>query len=295
MWNPSTIGSLLADARRALGAAPFRPPRREAQLLLGHVLELSEAGVLAHPDRAVAQDTVARFQGLLERRLRGEPVAYLAGEREFYGRPFEVDPRVLIPRPETEHLIEAALGLDLPEHPRVLDVGTGSGCIAATLALEFPEARLVATDLSLAALRVAHANSRVHQVEERMTCVQADLAMALQISAFDLVVSNPPYVNVDDPATSLEVSRFEPHLALFAPDAGRAVVEALLEAAQTLRPGAHLLVEIGYDQGRWLRSAVEGRAALELVDLVRDYSDIPRIAIVRATSSRAGSAGQRRS
>ena len=143
------IGELLRDARRRLAAAPFEISRREAALLLARVLGRGEASILAHAEEAVGDDDTERFRALLERRLTGEPMAYLFGEREFYGRPFTVDSRVLIPRPETEHLIETALALDLPPRPRIADAGTGSGAIAVTLALELPGARLLATDVSL--------------------------------------------------------------------------------------------------------------------------------------------------
>ena len=155
----STVQGLLVEARRRLAAAPFAPPAREAGLLLAHALGVSEAQVLARHDEDVPAAAADRFLALLERRLAGEPFAYLTGEREFYGRGFRVDRRVLIPRPETEHLVEAALALPLPPGPRILDLGTGSGCLAVTLAAELPAATVVATDLSLAALAVARANA----------------------------------------------------------------------------------------------------------------------------------------
>src|SRR4029079_11845729 len=143
-----TIRQLLAEARPRLAATSFGAPPREALLLLGHVLGLSEAQALARGDSDVPARAEARFRELLERRLTGEPAAYLMGEREFYGRPFFVDSRVLIPRPETEHVVEEALAASLPKRPRILDVGTGSGCLAVTLALEIPGSCVVATDLS---------------------------------------------------------------------------------------------------------------------------------------------------
>src|SRR4030095_1300690 len=148
----ANVGQLLAEARPRLAATPFGASTREALLLLGHVLNLSEAQVLARQESEVSGEAERRFRDLLARRLTGEPVAYLLGEREFYGRPFYVDSRVLIPRPETEHVVEAALAERLPAAPRLLDVGTGSGCLAVTLALEIPGARVAATDLSAGAL-----------------------------------------------------------------------------------------------------------------------------------------------
>jgi release factor glutamine methyltransferase len=243
-----TAGQLLAEARPRLAATPFGAPPREAAFLLGHVLGLRETQVLARPERPVPDEAAARFRALVERRLTGEPVAYLTGEREFYGRVFHVDGRVLIPRPETEHVVEEALKLDLPEAPRVLDVGTGSGCLAVTLALEIPRARVVATDLSPGALEVAAGNSR--RLGARVSFVRLDLTRGLDLSRFDLVVSNPPYVDrADAPTLSPEVCNFEPHLALFAPGAGGdSVLARLFAECGELPPGATLLVEIGYGQ-----------------------------------------------
>ncbi len=215
---PSTVGQLLAAARRLLAATPFGAPPREASLLLGRVLGLSEAQLLARDREPMAADAAARFEALLARRLAGEPVAYLTGEKEFWGRPFRVDRRVLIPRPETEHVVEAALAERLPERPRLLDVGTGSGCLAVTLALELPGARVAATDLSPAALALAAANARALGAGARVSFLAADLAAGLDLGAFDLVVSNPPYIDPAElPELSPEVCAFEPRLALSPP------------------------------------------------------------------------------
>ncbi len=272
------VDGLLSRARARLAAAPFRPSTREAALLLGHVLGLSEAQVLARGEALVPAPARQRFAALLERRLGGEPVAYLTGEREFYGRPFRVDRRVLIPRPETEHLVEAALALPLPAAPRLLDVGTGSGCLALTLALELPAARVVATDVSPGALAVAAGNRARHGLERRVDLVAADLAAGLRLDRFDLLVSNPPYVDRRDaPRLSPEVTGFEPGAALFAADGGLATLTALLAAAGAgLRPGVPLLLEIGRGQ----LAAVEHAASasrLHFAGVHADYAGIPRI------------------
>ncbi len=281
MSDPS-IGALLRGARSKLDRASFDVSTREGALLLSHVLGRGEAGILAHPEETVPAAAALRFQELLERRMTGEPVAYLFGEREFYGRPFNVDPRVLIPRPETEHLIEAALALDLPPKPCILDIGTGSGCIAITLALERPDARLVATDLSFAALRVAQSNTLRHGVADRVTLVGSDLATGLRPGPIDLVVSNPPYVDQGEQDNlSIEVRGFEPHLALFAPGRGASMLARLLDEMADLQPGTHLAMEIGYDQSEWLQAATNVHEAWELVKIVEDYSSIPRTAVLR--------------
>ncbi len=269
-----TVGQLLAGARRRLAATPFGAPPREAGLLLGRVLGLSEAQVLARDGDAVPAAAAERFEALVARRVEGEPVAYLLGEKEFWGRTFRVDRRVLIPRPETEHLVEAALALPLPARPRILDVGTGSGCLAVTLALEVPAARLVAIDLSAAALGLAHDNAR--RLGAAVAFAGSDLLAALDPAAFDLVVSNPPYVEpAAAPSLSPEVCKFEPPLALFPPGAGDLLLARLLGQASGLRRGARLIVEIGAGQ----RDQVErhGRTAgLALVAERADYAGIPR-------------------
>ncbi len=255
-------------------------------MLLARVLGRGEASVLAHAEEAVDAAAADRFRTLLERRLAGEPVAYLFGEREFYGRPFAVDPRVLIPRPETEHLIEAVLALDLPLRPRIADAGTGSAAIAVTLALEIPGARLLATDVSLAALEVARSNVRRHGVAGRVALVGGDLVTALDLAQLDLVVSNPPYVDsAVAPELSVEVTGFEPHLALFAPNRGRAVIERLLDETADLRAGTYMVLEIGHDQGQWLRAAVDEHEGWDLLEIARDYGGIPRTASLRRRSA----------
>ncbi len=278
----STIDQLLAEARPRLATTSFGAPVREAALILGQLLDLSEAQILAHGEREVPQDQEDRFRSLLERRLTGEPVAYLFGEREFYGRPFHVDPRVLIPRPETEHLIEAALSIALPERPWILDVGTGSGILPVTLALEIPGARVVGTDISPGALAVAAGNARRHGVRDRVFPVGADLTQGLDLARFDLVVSNPPYIDLDDALElSPEVCNFEPHVALFAPVRGDSLYERLFALAGTaIRLGVHLVVEIGFGQIEAIRSHAEA-SGLHIAGTRHDYAGIPRVVVLQ--------------
>lgn len=244
--------------------------------------------MIARGSQEVPADSAARFRRLLSRRLAGEPAAYLLGEREFYGRTFRVDRRVLIPRPETEHLVEAVLALPLPREPRIADLGTGSGCLAVTLALELPGARIVATDLSPGALAVAAGNARRHGVAGRVAPLAADLLAPLPAAAFHLLVSNPPYVAREEAAAlSPEVREFEPGLALFAGGGGLAVLERLLAAARELRPGAFLACEIGDGQLPDLLERLD-RAALELVESRRDYAGKERVVVLRRRRAPGG-------
>ena len=281
MPEPPTIGGLLAAARRRLAEAPFRPAGREAVLLMSRVLGRSEAAVLAHPEERLEDVDAHRFQALLERRLGGDPIAYIFGEREFYGRSFAVDPRVLIPRPETEHLVEAALELDLGERPRILDLGTGSGCVAVTLACELPAARLVAADLSSAALAVARANARRWGVADRVRLVAADLARPLRLARFDLVVSNPPYVGLEEASMlSIDVRDHEPGMALFAPGARLSVIERLVAELGALAAGTVVAFEIGAGRDEAVIDLLES-SPLELIAVRPDYAGIPRIVVTK--------------
>lgn len=222
-----------------------------------------------------------RFRRLLERRLTGEPIAYILGVKEFYGRRFEVDRRVLIPRPETEHVVEAALDLPLPASPTLLDIGTGSGCLACTLGLELPGSRVVATDLSVGALAVALRNRRCHGLTRRLHLLAGDVATPLDLHAFDLVVSNPPYVGRRESATlSPEILDFEPDCALFAGPTGETIYRRLFLELSGLRSGVWLLLEIGAEQ-QDLMVRLSADSPLELIDVRRDYAAHPRIALLR--------------
>jgi release factor glutamine methyltransferase len=222
----------------------------------------------------------------VERRRRHEPLAYLTGEREFYGRTFTVDRRVLIPRPETEHLVDAVVAFlrARAETPSaVLDLCTGSGCIAVTVALAVPHATLDAVDLSPAALEVARANVARHKLAERVTLHEGSLFKPLGDKRFDVIASNPPYIPSDEiPGLMPDVSQHEPHLALDGGPDGTAVLRALLAGVPArLNPGGLLAVEVGHDQGPW---AVHEATAVGLLDarMEKDLAGFPRVLLARA-------------
>jgi release factor glutamine methyltransferase len=235
---PATVAALLA----ASGL-----PVLEARALLAHRLRVSRERLVAHPELAVGRADAEAFVDLARRRVAGEPLAYLLGEREFYGRTFTVSPDVLVPRPETELLVELALERMRPlDAPRVLDLGTGSGCIALTLALECPAARVTATDASPAALEVARGNA--HRLGAAVALHLGDWYDAVPAGpGFDVIVANPPYVAPDDP--HLDALRFEPLRALTDGRDGLGCLRTIVAgAAACLAPGGWLLVEHGYDQ-----------------------------------------------
>ncbi|MCP4517418.1 MAG: peptide chain release factor N(5)-glutamine methyltransferase [Delftia sp.] len=246
-----TIATTLARAATQLQATDA--PRLEAGLLLAHVLGISRAGLYTYPERPLPEQQLTAYQALLNRRALGEPLPYLSGHIEFYGLDIAVNQHVLIPRPETETLVDLALARHPPPASRLsslADVGTGSGCIAIALAVHAPHARIYALDLSPDALAVARANAQRHKVAQRITFIQSDLLAALP-EPVDLIVSNPPYIAAGEwAALPREVREHEPQLALDGGPDGLDVIRELLEQARdNVRPGGALLVEIGAGQG----------------------------------------------
>jgi release factor glutamine methyltransferase len=290
--------------------------RRDAELLLTHTLKKSRAWLLAHGDELLPDDLSMSYTELLERRRRGEPIQYITGEMEFYGLPFRVTPDVLIPRPETELLVERVIHLMPLFHPksekhfsfrivrtgsgakkrredvdnlevagwppRVLDVGTGSGAIAVSIAHDWPEAEITAIDLSPAALEVARGNAKRLGFDDCIRFLHGDLLAPVAGERFEIVVSNPPYVPSGDRATlSVEVREYEPALALFAGDDGLDVYRKLIPAAfDALTPGGYLVLEIGYGQSSAITELL-ARAGFELIVFVPDLQEIPRVACAR--------------
>jgi release factor glutamine methyltransferase len=269
----------------ALAAARTKLPANEARLLLGHVTARPAAWLMAHDDDVLDEDAVLRFASLVARRKGGEPVAYLLGYREFYGREFAVSPAVLIPRPETEMLVDMALatkvgaddtaGSVATSAPRILDLGTGSGCIAITLALEIPSAQVCAVDASEAALLVAGKNAERLGASVRL--LQSDWFGSLSGESFDLIVANPPYIAERDPHLGVEDLRYEPRPALASGvDGLDAIRRIVADAPAHLLAGGQLWLEHGYDQAVAVRELL---AAAGLCDIEqhRDVAGIVRV------------------
>jgi len=271
-----TAGEWTSQAKRRLELAGVESPALEAQVLAAHVLLVDRSFVLAHPDHAFPE---LAGEPILQRRERGEPLAYILGWREFHGRRFEVGPGVLIPRQETETLVEAALVLlDNAPESKVLDLGTGSGCIAITIKLERPLAIVTGSDVSAAALEFAHRNGERLGVSIRF--VQSDLFGNLGDGMFDLIVSNPPYVGLDE-ALPTEVRDFEPPEALFFGHGGLEFYERLSqEAGLHLTASGRLMMEVGY----WQASSVAGifeSCGWHVETVRRDLSGTDRVVVVQ--------------
>jgi release factor glutamine methyltransferase len=280
-----TLREALTSATRQLDASPglCADAARDAALLLRHVLAISHAAQLTEPERELTTEQQATFDALILRRIANEPIQYITGEQEFYGLTLRVTPAVLIPRPETEHLVEAVLAeLNLAQSLRILDVGTGSGAIAIALAFHLPNAQITAVDLSAAALEVAAANTARHALAGRIRYLKSDLLDAFppDEAPFAAIVSNPPYVPAADRASlHPQVRDHEPAAALFAGPDGLDIYRRLIpQARAALQPNGLLALEIGHGQSEAIASLLSGWKELRFLD---DLQHIPRIALAR--------------
>jgi len=298
---------ILNSAIERLTAAQVPSPRMNAELLIMFTLHCDRAYLYAHPERELTRNEIRRYDEALARRATGVPAQYITGHQEFWGLDLIVSPSVLIPRPETEHLVEAVLelesGVDLrQEHGqkpragvsaphglsgshrlRIVDVGTGSGAIALALASELPAAEIHASDISPEAIEVARANAAQHGLTNRIEFHQADLLNGFSTASFDFVVSNPPYVGEsEEESVQLEVRKFEPRNAVFAGPTGLEVIERLIPQALTaLRPGGWLVFEISEAIADRVRGLLLG---WEEVTVRNDLQGIERVAVARKKS-----------
>ena len=272
----SEASAVAQSVGELLVASPLGRP--DTRALLAHQLGVTRERLIAQPELRVAPADVQAFAQLVQRCQRGEPLAYVLGEKEFYGRMFEVSPAVLIPRPETELLVEVALSAGLNDGAHVLDLGTGSGCVALTLSLERPSWQVTATDVSRDALEVARANAAklsVANIEFR----KGSWFSALSDQRFDLIVSNPPYVAAGD--SHLQALRFEPQIALVASGNGITCLQQIIESApRHLLPGAILALEHSYEQGEAVRALFNTGAWCEARTLA-DFAGLDRVTRAR--------------
>ena len=281
----------LQSAIARLTAENVPSPRLNAETLLMFTLNCDRAHLFAHPERELTTEEQSRYNEALTQRAKGVPAQYITGHQEFWGLDLIVSPAVLIPRPETEHLIETILPLARPmKHPILVDVGTGSGAIALALAKELPNAEIHATDISPAALEIAEANAARLQLEfrtvngyepeRRIHFHDTNLLRGVPTNAFDFVVSNPPYVGESEEDTvQLEVRRFEPRTAVFAGPTGLEVIENLVPAARAvLKPGGYLVMEISGTIADAVRALLHD---WDDITLTNDLQGIPRVASAR--------------
>jgi release factor glutamine methyltransferase len=274
-----TILTALLQGTKLFEEDSIAAPRLTAEVLLCHALHREREYLYAHPEEELTEVAWIHYGRYLHQRLQGKPTQYITGHQEFYGREFRVTPDVLIPRPETEHLVEATL-TRLRPRDKVLDVGTGSGAIAISVALE-TSAQVYATDISTAALRIANENAR--RLSAPVSFLAADLTSCFADASFDLIASNPPYVpKTDHPALQREVRDYEPEVALFGGPSGLEIYEHLIpEARRVLRPGGWLLLELGYNSLDPVRKML-GPECSEIT-VQADLAGLPRVLAARFT------------
>jgi release factor glutamine methyltransferase len=272
-----TILTALLQGTKLLEDEAISAPRLTAEVLLTHALQRERSYLYAHPEEELSEIAWIHYGRYLHERLKGKPTQYITGRQEFYGRDFHVTSDVLIPRPETEHLVEASLTRIQPRDV-VVDVGTGSGAIAITLALETP-AHVFATDISTAALSTARTNAQ--HLSAHVALIACDLVDALSDGSINVLVSNPPYVpKTEQPNLQREVRDYEPHVALFGGPSGLEIYQRLIgEAARVLRPHGWLLLELGYNSLDPVRAMLEH--GWSDIDVIADLAGFPRVLAVR--------------
>jgi release factor glutamine methyltransferase len=281
------IRTLLHRTTREFTAGGSPSPRLDAEVLLMHFLKTDRLQLCMHPETELSEEACAGFSLWIERRRRGEPVAYITGQKEFWSLLFEVNRDVLIPRPETECLVEEVLKCYSREagHPRIIDIGTGSGAIAVVLASEIPSARMAATDISRGALDVARRNAERHGAAGRIEFLEGDL-FASAVGEFDVIVSNPPYIPDDVYSLLPEgIQAFEPREALIAgPDGAGFHRKIIREGASRLKPGGRIFLEIGEGQQGLVDSLFRDEGCYTDVCFRKDYGGMDRVASARKKS-----------
>lgn len=280
-----TIAEAILQGTNRLRKADVAEARREAGSLLGYVLRRDRTFIISHAEDAITSDQAGVFARLIEDRAQGKPLQYITGHQEFFSLDFEVTPAVLIPRPETETMVEAALRLlpNVEAGTLICDVGTGSGCLAVTLLHERRNARGVAIDISPAAIEVAKRNAAKHGVRDRLEFLISDCFADVKQEEmlFDVIVSNPPYIPASDlDGLQREVRDYEPHLALEAGADGLSIIRRLLaEAGAYLKPGGYFLFEIGFDESEAVEELIApmvSTGSWKFLDIYLDLQGIPR-------------------
>jgi len=294
--EPITLGALLKWGEKELLSAAIPDAELDAAILLAHLLKLERAKLYLEFNRMIPAEIQAAYQAFIARRLAYEPVAYITGFKEFYSLPFHVDSNVLIPRPETEYLVEEILAKveeagNIPQ--TLLDLCTGSGCIAVACARFSPQLKILATDINYAALELAKENARLNgfnpsphsRIDFILSDLFKDIPASHQESGFDYIVSNPPYIRHAEIGTLMQdVRDYEPLLALDGGKKGTEILQLIIDQAPYwLKPGGWLMMEIGYDQGAAIKNKLEqsGAYTLESIEIKKDFSNLDRMAIAR--------------
>lgn len=281
-----TLGRLLTWTTNFLKDKQADYPRLDAEVLLAHILGVQRIALYTRFDEVASDAVRSQYRSMVKQRVEGCPVAYLVGFKEFYNLRFAVTPAVLIPRPETELLVLEAIRIAKPlASPRIVDVCTGSGIVALTLAKHLPQAQITATDLSPDALAVARHNGDALKLAGRVRWLEGDLLKPVQGETFDVVVANPPYIDSaimgQLPVT---VRNYEPKLALDGGAGGTVIIERLVkDAAQVLKPGGYLLLEIGADQGTSVPALIDSQGSYGAVTVLPDHAGLPRVIKVART------------
>lgn len=290
--KPTTIRQAIRDAERRLGRQGFSSPGLDAEVLLAHTLGVERTVLHRDMDRELTPPDRQTFGELVERRLRGEPVAYITGRKEFWSLDFKVGPGVLVPRPETEILVQAVLesaaGLAAGA-PLILEIGTGCGAVSVALAREMPKARIFSTDRSVEALRIARRNAAVHGVAHRIFFIACNLLGPFR-GAFDIILSNPPYLSESEYERLPDgIRMFEPREALVAgPEGTEFHREMIRHAGRFLNDGGWLFLEIGFDQKDAVRGLILRSGEFDPVRFIRDYAGIDRVVAARRRSKEGG-------
>lgn len=287
----ATIGSCVRHVAQALAAAGIGDAPSEARRLVAAALALPGAALVSCSEAALEPDQQGRIQDFLDRRCRHEPLSRIEGEREFYGRPFTVTPATLDPRADSETLISVVLSIvaepSLPRPLRILDIGTGTGCLLLTLLLELPQSRGVGTDISAQALSVARINAERHGASDRVTWFETDIASAVE-GPFDIVVSNPPYVRSEEIAgLPAEVRNYDPRVALDGGKDGLRLYRAIARDLGKLVPNGWVVLEVGHDQADVVATELRASAsawAIEELRIARDVAGMRRVVAARTRS-----------
>ncbi|MFT3744119.1 MAG: peptide chain release factor N(5)-glutamine methyltransferase [Pyrinomonadaceae bacterium] len=273
------ISAAITAAAAKLQAAGVEDARREASSLLAFVLDRESVFLIAHPEYELSGDETQRFAAAIERRANREPFHYIVGKKEFYGLEFIVAPGVLIPRPETELLVEDAIKLlSGCSNPHFLEIGVGSGCISVSILHNVPNATAIGVDISETALSIAAANANQHNVANRLILTSSNVYESVDVhTRFDLIVSNPPYIPDSDlPTLQSEVREFEPHSALFGGNDGLNIVRRIVsDAPRFLKIGGHILIEIGFGQAASVKELFDG-SIWDEIGFIRDLQGIER-------------------